>query len=45
VQPNSETRGTDWGLLKLTLFPTSYGWEFVPVAGAAYSDGGTADCF
>lgn len=45
VQPNSETRGSDWGLLKLTLFPTSYGWEFVPVAGASYSDSGTADCF
>ncbi len=45
VQPNSEVRhsGT-YGVLKLTLRPTSYEWEFVPEAGETFTDTGTADC-
>jgi hypothetical protein len=35
VQPNSEQRISAMGVLKLTLLPTSYGWEFrlVPAMG------------
>lgn len=45
IQPNSEVRNADtWGVLKLTLRPTSYDWEFVPVAGQTFTDSGTARC-
>jgi 3',5'-cyclic AMP phosphodiesterase CpdA len=45
IQPNSEARsGVAHGVLKLTLHPTSYDWEFVPVAGARYEDRGSASC-
>ncbi len=33
-----------YGVLKLTLHATSYDWEFVPVAGATFSDTGSAAC-
>ncbi len=32
------------GVLKLTLNPTSYDWEFIPVAGETYTDSGSAAC-
>jgi len=32
------------GVLKLTLNPTSYAWEFVPIAGRTFTDTGSADC-
>ncbi len=35
---------TTFGVLKLTLHPTSYDWEFVPVAGQTFADAGTASC-
>ena len=42
---NSEVRNSDtFGVLKLTLHPTSYDWEFVPVAGKAFTDAGSASC-
>jgi acid phosphatase type 7 len=44
LQSNSEALGDDWGVLKLTLFATSYQWEFVPVDGASYRDFGSAPC-
>jgi acid phosphatase type 7 len=45
IQPNSEVRNTDtYGVLKLTLHPISYEWEFVPVAGETFTDSGTAGC-
>jgi Ca2+-binding RTX toxin-like protein len=45
IQPNSEVRnaGTS-GVLKLTLHPTSYDWEFVPVAGKTFTDTGSGQC-
>jgi hypothetical protein len=44
-QPNSAERNADtFGVLKLTLHPTSYDWEFVPVAGGAFHDAGSASC-
>lgn len=43
--PNSEIRNsTTWGVIKLTLHPKSYEWEFIPVAGQTFHDSGKADC-
>jgi hypothetical protein len=45
VAANSEIRNNStWGVLKLTLFGEGYDWEFVPVAGGAFTDRGTASC-
>lgn len=42
---NSEVRNGDtYGVLKLTLHPTSYSWEFVPEAGMTFTDSGEAPC-
>jgi uncharacterized protein YjdB len=42
---NSQIRSnTDYGVIKLTLWPTSYDWEFVPVAGGSFHDNGSASC-
>jgi len=39
---NSEVRNAStWGVLKLTLHPSSFDWRFIPVAGASFSDSGT----
>jgi hypothetical protein len=43
--PNSEVRNsTTFGVLRLTLHPTSYDWKFVPEAGKSFSDSGTQAC-
>ena len=45
IFPNSEVRNTDtYGILKLTLHPTSYDWVFVPEAGKTFTDSGTTAC-
>jgi hypothetical protein len=45
VQPNSEVRNSDtFGVLKLTLHPTSYDWTFVPEAGKTFTDSGSGAC-
>ncbi len=45
VAANSEVRNTDtFGVLKLTLHPTSYDWQFVPEAGKTFTDSGTTAC-
>jgi acid phosphatase type 7 len=45
IQPNSEVRESNThGVLKLTLHPTSYEWEFVPVAGKTFTDSGSSSC-
>jgi chitodextrinase len=42
---NSEVRdNTSFGVLKLTLHPDSYDWQFVPVAGASFTDSGSTSC-
>jgi len=33
-----------YGVLKLTLRPTSYDWQFVPIAGQTFTDSGTTAC-
>ncbi len=43
--PNSEVfDGTTWGVLKLTLGPGTYSWQFIPVAGETFTDSGTGQC-
>jgi hypothetical protein len=42
---NSEVVDVDThGILKLTLNPTSYDWEFIPVAGQSFTDSGSDSC-
>jgi acid phosphatase type 7 len=42
---NSQVRNsTTFGILKLTLHPSSYDWQFVPEAGATFTDSGTTTC-
>ena len=42
---NSEVRNDDtYGVLKLTLHPTGYTWEFIPEAGQTFRDSGDASC-
>jgi hypothetical protein len=44
-EPNSEVRNNDtYGVLKLTLGPGTYTWEFVPVAGKTFTDSGSGTC-
>ncbi len=41
----SEVRdSTSYGVLKLTLRDTGYDWQFVPVAGATFTDNGSGNC-
>jgi hypothetical protein len=45
IQPNSEIRNENThGVLKLMLHPTSYEWEFIPIAGMQFTDSGSASC-
>ena len=45
VAANSEVRNnTTYGVLKLTLSPGRYAWEFVPMAGEQFKDSGSAAC-
>ena len=45
VAANSEVRNVDtFGVMKLTLHPTSYDWQFVPEAGKTFTDSGTTAC-
>jgi hypothetical protein len=44
IHPHSEVRGAVFGVLKLTLKSDSYDWQFVPVAGASFSDSGSGSC-
>lgn len=43
IQPYSEVRQSDtFGVLKLTLYPDRYEWQFIPVAGKTFSDAGSS---
>jgi len=45
VEPNSEVRdAATYGILELVLRPHGYDWHFLPAAGGAFSDRGTAAC-
>ncbi|HEY3311331.1 MAG TPA: DNRLRE domain-containing protein [Anaerolineales bacterium] len=45
IQPNSQVRNTDtFGVLKVTLHPDRYDWQFVPQPGKTFTDAGTTLC-
>jgi len=44
VAANSEALAAVRGVLKLTLESGGYSWEFVPIAGATYTDSGSGAC-
>jgi hypothetical protein len=42
---NSEVQNANtWGVLKLTLHPDSYDWQFIPIAGKTFTDSGSGNC-
>lgn len=44
-KPNSELRdSTAFGVLKLTLKPNSYDWQFIPEPGKSFTDSGSGAC-
>jgi acid phosphatase type 7 len=44
-KPNSEVRdATAFGVLKLTLKPKGYDWQFIPEAGKSFTDSGSGTC-
>jgi hypothetical protein len=45
LQPNSEVRNdTTFGVLKLTLRPDGYDWQFLPDASGSFTDSGSGPC-
>jgi acid phosphatase type 7 len=45
ISANSEVRNGDtFGILKMTLHPKSYDWQFLPEPGATFTDSGTGGC-
>ena len=45
VKANSEARDfTAFGVLKLSLRPAGYDWEFIPEAGKGFTDSGSGSC-
>jgi hypothetical protein len=42
---NSQVRNdATHGVIKFTLNPTSYDWQFVPIAGQTFTDSGSTSC-
>ena len=45
IKANSEVRDfTAFGVLKLSLRPAGYDWEFIPEAGKGFTDSGSGSC-
>jgi hypothetical protein len=45
VQPNSQVRNSStFGVLRLTLHPQSYDWQFQPTPGGTFTDAGSQQC-
>lgn len=45
VEPNSEVRdGSTYGVLRLTLEPTSYAWQFLGAGPGSFTDSGSETC-
>ena len=43
--PGTQIRdNSTYGVMKLTLHPNSYDWQFIPVVDGAFSDSGTGTC-
>jgi acid phosphatase type 7 len=44
ARANSERIGQAWGVLKLTLRPRAYDWEFIPAGDTSFRDTGSGTC-
>ncbi len=45
MKSNSQVfNNNTWGLVQMTLYPSSYVWKFIPVAGSTFTDSGSANC-
>jgi hypothetical protein len=45
ILSTSQVRNSStFGVLKLTLHTSGYDWQFVPVAGSTFTDGGSTEC-
>lgn len=44
VSPNSEVRFSTYGVLKLTLSPESYSWQFIGIPPSSVTDSGSDTC-
>jgi chitodextrinase len=45
IRPNSQVhQNNTFGVLELTLHPSSYEWRFVPEAGKTFTDSGSTNC-
>jgi hypothetical protein len=44
VAASEAVNATQQGVLRMTLAPDSYSWEFLPVAGRTYRDAGSGAC-
>jgi hypothetical protein len=44
IHPSSEVRAAAFGILKLTLRPDGYDWEFLPIPGETFTDSGSGSC-
>jgi hypothetical protein len=45
IAANSQARDSDThGVLRLSLYPTRYEWDFLPIAGGSFTDSGGTDC-
>jgi acid phosphatase type 7 len=45
VEPNSQVRNSGtFGVLRLTLRPSGYGWRFLPEPGKRFTDAGNGTC-
>lgn len=44
ARPNSEVRGSSWGVLVLTLEDVLFRWEFIPAEPGGLLDAGTGQC-
>ncbi len=45
AHPNSQVRNNDtFGILKMTLRPTGYDWQFIRAAGGSFTDSGSTAC-
>jgi hypothetical protein len=43
--PHSEVADdATYGVMRLTLHPAGYDWEFIPIAGEVFRDSGSAAC-
>ena len=45
IEGSSEVRNSaTLGVLKFTLTATGYSWQFLPIAGRTFTDGGSGNC-